>query len=488
MGLTVAAALAAPQPAAALLGALFKLSLILGLTFLGAKWVSSASLRGLLPGILLVLATAQIYAAQIGAYQLLVDRLSHPYYTSVSLGLGGAVAVWVAVLSRSLFWPWRVVGILAGGALLGLSGSRGGVLALLAGLLAAGLVWLVRTRRFQTVLWSAAVGVLLLGGFALLHIGSAGGETIPVLDRLSSLEANGRDVTWSDTLDAIAAYPFSGYGPYQLGPQIAPVTEKCVWWPALQAARVECPALVQHLDNVWVIAHNAVLQVWGESGLPGLLGHLLLCALLVIRTWRSGDPLANAILLGLFAADLTDNVTMVPGPFFAALPWLVGGMGLRGNLVTPAADSALPSARTWFALPWVATALLIFWGFPLWAATLETFRPSAAPEVTIREVVASPVWRGDDPYQILLMASAPAGPYRLQARLCAPDGSRCHTVMTRNVQSEGIPPTLLQILRFPLKDSGPWEVQLQVRHFAPRPWQLRALALTSWPLRRDDRP
>lgn len=475
----------APHPLLALGGAGLKIVITLSLLAAGQRLRESQALAILIPGLFGVLLLALLYSFGIQHLLPFTDRLQHPYFTSISLGFTGAVALWLAVLlpRSAVGVGLRLLAGLIALILLAMSGSRGALLAVIAGLAAAAAQYVslhwphpkVRTMSF------IGTGLLLLGG--LMAGKNLPSFSDPVLTHLTSTSSNGRDITWADTLNAIQAHPLTGYGPFQLGPQIAPAqqVETCQWWPALEERGLTCPGVVKALNNTWLIAHNAALQSLGESGPLGLLAQVTLCAYLLLQAWRSRQPLLLAVLVGLFTGDLTDNVSMVPGPFFTALPWIAGGMAL-----SQARASNTP--RDLNFTPWLALALLTAWSFPIWANAVSQSGALGHPvqKVTLHEVIAAPVWKGNDPYPILLVASAPAGQYRVQTRVCNAHGEACHTMDSPPVQSAGSTPGITQAITIPAPPPGSSRLQVIVRPDQPSPLNTRPLAQYGWPVTRSD--
>ena len=467
--LILVAAATAPQPALALLGAGVKIVAVAALMLIGTRLTQWRWTQLLIPGSVFILLTALAFGFLENGYLPFLDRLSHPYYTTVSLGIIGAISLWVATLMPGLSLPTRVIGGFTGVLLLGLSGSRGPLLAALLGFIAAGLHPLLKGRRRTT--WLPLVAAFLVIATSTALVSGFLSSRTSFSAHLTSFDANGRDVVWFDTLSAVAQHPWSGYGPFLLGREIAPLTTNCAWYPSLEAAGYPCPAWVSGLNSTWIIAHNNLLQLWGESGLLGMLASVLLYGLILSAVWRRGQRLDIAIVVGLLSADLTDNVTIVPSMFFAALPWVLGGAALvtdrnTGRQIQPAL--------------WTAFGLLCFWGAPLWVGAV-TQREHHLP-VTIEQVLASPIWQGNDPYPVFLRASAPDGSYRVQLRFCQPRGNGCHTALIGEATASG--GSLNTTLTLPLQGRGPWQVQALIRPAEITPWHMQPLGAAHWSLRR----
>lgn len=434
----------APQPGLALLGAGLRSALIVGLLGLGSalsRLGGMAALKDMRWGLIVVYLTALLNGLALQGWDLTQLRLSHPYYTPISLGLVGALGVWIALsplrrtadasqddgrsepgrlINRSWVFKyesWRLP--LAGLGLLTtlLSGSRGPL-----GILLLGAAWML-SRHLSLLKTSAVLGGILLVTFTAGRFADG-----TVLQRLLSVDVTGRDLIWDDTLSVIRAFPLSGVGSYLTGPRIAPPGLPCVWFEALEVRGVSCPAVIEQLNGVWLISHNGLVQQFAESGIFGVAGLYLLLGAIVAAAVRSRSALAQAIVLGSLVGDLTDNVLLLPGPPAAVTFWLVGGWLLAGRLEPASAELMdAPEPRvSWTSAALWGTGILIVTAFPLWARILPS-GTSVPGTPGISGLINPPVWRSDEPYAAAARFVLPPGEYRAQLRGCE---QTCVTIKT----------------------------------------------------------
>ncbi|MFD1731404.1 hypothetical protein ACFSC4_10525 [Deinococcus malanensis] len=135
-------ALLSPSPVEASLLALARTLLIAGLIGVGILLRRSDRLMPLGLGLLAVFATA-VAVTLVSGLPLLGQRLSHPYMTSITLGLAGACSLWLGLFGSGRK-AWRLLLGAAGVAILLFSASRAPLLAALVG---AGVGVLIRAER-----------------------------------------------------------------------------------------------------------------------------------------------------------------------------------------------------------------------------------------------------------------------------------------------------------------------------------------------------
>ena len=224
--------------------------------------------------------------------------------------------------------------VLAAAALISLAGllfltqSRGAWLAAgLAGMLLIALRW-----RWGWLVFPLAL-VVIVSGF--LYIGPA--QVLDALSTTGSVETlDGRLEIWSRAVYMIQDFPFTGIG---MG-SFLPLAD------ALYPFFLYEPGRIEH-------AHNLLLQVAVDLGLPGLIAWLAVLLLAAFAAWRvlgagrlRQDPWLTALGAGLLAAQLTllahgmfDSVTwgMVrPAP----LVWALWGLAFAAQRVTSARGPA----------------------------------------------------------------------------------------------------------------------------------------------------
>lgn len=404
----------APTPLLALGGALLRTALLGGLLGLGAVMGQLEQLRPLAVGLTGVYLTALVFNLSVGL-DLFSGRLSHPYMTPITLGLAGAMGLWLAVFLRG-HWGWRIFLGLAGAASLLFSGSRGPLLAALFGLLTA----YVLQKRPQTYLVLITAGLL----FGLsLTLGDRVG--VNLLSRLTQIDTTGRDVVWSNTLSVIRAHPLVGVGSYQLGAELTPPGQPCALVNQVTAqeeslTKAACPAWIARLRNPWLIAHNVSLQQLAETGPLGLLGLMMLLTTVTVVTLSRREPLAVAVVSGLLLATVLDNTLLVPSPFFAEVFWLVAGTQLRHM-------ETLPSS---WKVGLAGTGLTLALSIPIW---MDPFLrhpriPAVAETAQLHYFHAPRTNRVGVPYTTSFQFALPDGAYRAVLLLCT---DHCVTLADR---------------------------------------------------------
>lgn len=226
------------------------------------------------------------------------------------------------------------------------SWSKGGTLALLASLLAMGVIGLGQRASTRHRVWVGAAAALLLVVFVLFLTPGGLVERFGVITTSDPTE--GRVPIWNDALHLIATYPLVGVG---LGN----------FYPAL------LPFQSYGLDLAWVNAHNDYLQMLSELG---IVGSLIAACLLGVAFWRAiraavSDAPQEIRFLGLacagaMAAFFVHSVSEFNSYVLSnalVLSWVVGAAaGLR----VPAERRLSPSprrAQSGFALTSVALAL-----------------------------------------------------------------------------------------------------------------------------------
>lgn len=315
------AALFTPRPLLSLGLAAARTLLILSMIAAGVYLRDSRNLKPLLWGQLVICATAWGYTLYTQGFAGVQERLGHPYYYIVSLGLVAVVALWLVVFWRGGRLWWRFpAGLLALATFLA-AGSRGPLLALGVGSLAA-LAFAGRQRRW----WVLLPGALALGVAALTTTLNLPLEPV---ERLLNDQTSGREYVWQDAVRGWQTSPVGGVGPYQGGPYLTYLyKDGCQLTPTLQRNKIECPEQLSRWSSVWLIAHNAWLHWLLESGVIGLSGLLAVMGYALWRSAQQGDPFVLAVLFGYTAMNVVDVVIAVPSPHFSELWWVCAGLAL----------------------------------------------------------------------------------------------------------------------------------------------------------------
>ncbi|GAA5534872.1 hypothetical protein Dalu01_03287 [Deinococcus aluminii] len=330
------AALFTPRPLLSLGLAAARTLLILAMIAAGVYLRNSRNLRPLLWGQLVIFATAWGYTLYTQGFAGVQERLGHPYYYVVSLGLVAVVALWFTVFWRGGRLWWRVpVALLALATFLA-AGSRGPLLALGMGSLAA-LAFTGRQRRW----WVLVPGVLILGLAALtttFHL------PLEPVERLLNDQTTGREQVWRDAVQGWATSPLGGVGPYQGGPYLTYLfKDGCQLTPTLQRNDIQCPASLSRWSSVWLIAHNAWLHWLLETGVIGLLGLVAIMGYALWQATLTRDPFTISVLFGFTAMNVVDVVIALPSQHFAELWWVAVGVSLAHVLREETAASPRPA-------------------------------------------------------------------------------------------------------------------------------------------------
>ncbi|GEM45019.1 O-antigen ligase family protein [Deinococcus cellulosilyticus] len=236
-------------------------------------------------------------------------RLEHPIYYSVSLGIVAMLAILIVLSMRRMLWLRLGMLVFLGAALMA-TGSRGAIIATLAGILVMGL----RNLKGRALRWTEITGI----GVGLVIFMLPFTRYSNVLQRVDF--ASGREDIWRDAWTTFLGHFMGGVGPYQLGPYIQKSlmehwTSKCALFPPVEPFG-PCPDWMQPLWSAGFIAHNLVLHALGETGFIGTLGILMLTAYTAYASWKSKDSLLAGLCAAYLTLSLVDLPTGVPGPHF----------------------------------------------------------------------------------------------------------------------------------------------------------------------------
>lgn len=335
------AALFTPSPLVSLGTTAARSLFVLALVAAGAYLQDSRRLRPLLWGEIAILLSAWAYTLVTQGLHGVLERLSHPYYYTVSLGLVGVLTIWLALFWRGGGQWWRWAAGLLGFATLLASGSRGPLLALVFGTALAFIA--TRRKRARNAL---LVALALLMGLA--YLASRPGVPSNPVGRFIQGQDSGRSFVWQDAWAGFNTSPIGGVGPYQGGPYLTYLfKDGCQLNPSLERNHIDCPPNVKKWYGVWLIAHNAWLHWLLETGLLGTLGMGALYGYGLYSAYRKRDPLPIAILFGYTAMNMVDVVIALPTPHLGELFWVTLGLSLpqsaRDSGATPPVHTA---ART----------------------------------------------------------------------------------------------------------------------------------------------
>lgn len=270
-----------------------------------------------------------------------------------------AAPLGVFLFAASLFLPapWRVFRICLAVppfALVALSDSRAGILAVAAGILVAfGLMIFDRKGLPAARPVSVAVlATLVTVGVAFLLLPASR----PVRDRLATIVDPGhatnqvRVQVWEATLDAWKSSPLTGVGAGRFEAALPPFRRAGEWTLSGASGTADT-------------AHNEFLELLAEGGIPGLALGLVVAALVLrhtLRRLRDPDPAARLwarAAAGAFAAELV--LMLVRSPLHHPCGVMVPAL-LLGTL--SAGGPGRPFSRFTFWTPHVLLALAFLLG------------------------------------------------------------------------------------------------------------------------------
>lgn len=371
----VVAALLSPQPMVSLLLGGLRGAVICGLVAYGARAGRDLNLRPFALGVAALCVAALVTQSLLGwrTPQGTFRALEFVYANANSLSVLGVLLVCLALWDRSWGawrWPLGTLGL----AVAVLGQGRMAWLACAVGLLAA---W--RGRR--ATLTRSALLLLALGALAWAPARQA---LVTVLGPAIS----GREAVWETAARVADRWPWGGAGAYQYGAQAQAFPDGCAVPDTLtRLAPGGCPAWLTGVRQPFLIAHNGVLHVLAESGRVGLPGWLILWGTLLWGAWRSGWPLARAVVAGMLTMNVLDNATIIPSVGYAELFFVLGG----------AAYAAVPHSRAALGLGLLTGAAL---GVLTLLAPWVLGRPAPLPPVTLRTLLLPPTYQAGEVYAI----------------------------------------------------------------------------------------
>ncbi len=147
---------------------------------------------------------------------------------------------------------------------------------------------------------------------------------------------------WRDALTAIEARPWLGWGPDGL--------------PRAVASQLPADAGVRPVASH---AHNFVLSAWVERGAVGMVGALMLMALLALRAVQQRDRAVLLVIAGVLVLNVFDSSLLAGGviyPLAAVLGWRA--VGHRTNATSETGVGSAAGVRIALALADVVAAVL----------------------------------------------------------------------------------------------------------------------------------
>lgn len=245
----------------------------------------------------------------------LFDRLSGPYYHSVSLGFTSTLLIWLVYYSsKNLFFKVSVITI----ALITLlaTGSRGAFIALMVGFIGAILKGNLRIMFFVFLCIS-------------LFLPAISQNNSSIFDHISGRGLSYRDIVWSQALNMWGKDPLGGVGLYQAGPHITQLmVGGCSLTQAAETVGASCPKSLEAFISANLTAHNLIINQGLSTGLIGLTGFLILFIYFSRRIIITNSPLPNAILFGYTFMNIFDVTLVLPTLHYGELFWIFCGLTL----------------------------------------------------------------------------------------------------------------------------------------------------------------
>jgi O-antigen ligase len=314
-------------------------------------------------GVLAIVGVLQAVHAPIMS-SLLSSNLSRPgsllgnATDQGAVGAAVALVLTASILRRRVTWL-PVIGVIFGVTNVLLSGSRSALIVLAVGIVATVVIDGVKSGWRRGVV-AVSIGALVAVAILALTVPTISSRVLGT-SPLAGSSAADRAIIWGDTLAVVAQHPLLGVGPNRFEDAVA-ATHGVAWFRAVgQSTTLESP-------------HDFVLQalvVGGPLLLVTLLAALVLCALAIVRRYRSssGDDFSFALGASIGAAAIGGVLLTAPtdpaSVVFAAL--------LLGSAVAmPARVAAGAPRHVWPRF--LALGGLVVWlvvcGFTLAGATL----------------------------------------------------------------------------------------------------------------------
>ena len=288
-------------------GLLFVLPVLVGLALVGPILLSSTPVK----------------LFRLPEFQLPFERLAASFGEAVNPNvLAGNLLLGVPLLTAMAIWPrWTkhgAVRLFCGGlalfllVLVVLTQSRGAYAGAVAGL--AAVAWLRLPR-----LGYLFVPVLL--GSLILSLWGPDVARVILADNILLASLDGRVEIWQRAGYALADFPLTGVGLGNFG-EVIPIFYPYAW--------IIDGSGIPH-------AHNLVLQVGMDLGLPGLTAYvamLISVIFVLVRVYRrSGDPVRRMLAVGILGSvtamlvhGISDAVTW--GTKLSFLPWMLFALAM----------------------------------------------------------------------------------------------------------------------------------------------------------------
>jgi O-antigen ligase len=273
------------------------------------------------------LATILLFRSEAGELRRFSAMEADPNTVAMTLALALPMAWYLSVTYRQPFLRWAGRGFLAVGLVaVGLTGSRGGMLATIVALL---IVPLTMTKLSPGRL-AAAIGVLgLSGALAVTYVPERIVQRLATTgEEVEALSLGGRFTLWKAGVKAFTQRPVVGYGTGAWGTAVSP-------W----------------LGPNPQVAHNSFLSVLVETGIVGLLLYLTMFVAVFLAALRL-PTLERRFALVLLATLI---LAMLPLTWEDQKPvWfiLAALLGLS-RATTPRTGGVMPPAHPLRAAPLV---------------------------------------------------------------------------------------------------------------------------------------
>ena len=233
--------------------------------------------------------------------------------------------------ARPRLGPRPLIWLLAGliGAAIIHGGSRGGLLALAAGLWTLTIAGGTVTSKIRSAILSfAAIVLLLWAAFSTPLMRER-------IERARGGDLAGREEIFPASWELFLDQPLIGWGPTENSYELA--------------------ARIDDGEHIRRDTHNIVLEVLTTTGLAGTIPFFAAVAMCFLASWRSRDGPLGIVPFAMMVAILAGNMS---GNYIALkLTWFVMALGLASGRLADIVDRAVPARlrrraiREWRAVP-----------------------------------------------------------------------------------------------------------------------------------------